>query len=40
MEIIVKPLSLGKNDFARKYEGLLMNFPNLEEADLDRDVIR
>ena len=40
MEIIVKPLSLGKNDIARKYEALLMNFPNLEVVDLDRDVIR
>jgi predicted nucleic acid-binding protein len=40
MEIIVKPLSLGRNDIARKYEALLMNFPNLEIADLDRDIIR
>ena len=40
MEIIVKPLSLGRNDIARKYEALLMNFPNLEVVDLGRDVIR
>jgi predicted nucleic acid-binding protein len=40
MEIIVKPLSIGRNDIARKYEALLMNFPNLEVVDLDRDVIR
>ena len=40
MEIIVKPLSMGRNDIARKYEALLMNFPNLEVVDLDRDVIR
>jgi predicted nucleic acid-binding protein len=40
MEIIVKPLSLGRNDVARKYEALLMNFPNMEVVDLDRDVIR
>ena len=40
MEIIVKPLSLGRNDIARKYEALLMNFPNLDVVDLDRDVIR
>lgn len=40
MEIIVKPLSIGRNDIARKYEALLMNFPNLEMGDLDRDVIR
>lgn len=40
MEIIVKPLSLGRNDIARKYETLLVNFPNLEVVDLVRDVIR
>ena len=40
MEIIVKPLPMGRNDLARKYEALLMNFPNLEVVDLDRDVIR
>ena len=40
MEIIVKPLSLVRNDIARKYEALLMNFPNLDVVDLDRDVIR
>jgi predicted nucleic acid-binding protein len=40
MEIIVKPLSLGRNDVARKYEALLMNFPNMEVVDLNRDVIR
>jgi predicted nucleic acid-binding protein len=40
LEIIVKPLSLGKQYVARKYEALLMNFPNLEIVDLDRDVIR
>jgi len=40
MEIIVKPLSIGRNDIARKYEALLMNFPNLEVVDLDGDVIR
>ena len=40
LEIIVKPLSLGRNDIARKYEALVMNFPNLEVVDLGRDVIR
>ena len=40
MEIIVKPLSMGRNDIGRKYEALLMNFPNLEVVDIDRDVIR
>ena len=40
MEIIVRPLSLGRQDIAQKYEALLVNFPNLTIADLDRDVIR
>jgi predicted nucleic acid-binding protein len=40
MEIIVKPLALGQQDVARKYEALLVNFPNLDIVDLDRDVIR
>ena len=40
MELIVKPLSLGHIGVARKYEAMLVNFPNLEVVDLDRDVIR
>ena len=40
MEIIVKPLTLGQIDVARKYEAMLVNFPNLDIIDLDRDVIR
>ena len=40
MEIIVKPLALGRQDVARKYEALLVNFPNLDIVDLDRHVIR
>lgn len=40
MEIIIKPLALGRQDIARKYESLLINFPNLAIVDLDRDVIR
>lgn len=40
MEIIVKPLALGQKDVARKYEVMLVNFPNLDIVDLDRDVIR
>lgn len=40
MEIIVKPLALGRLDVARKYEAMFINFPNLEVVDLDRDVIR
>ena len=40
MEIIVKPLALGRQDAARKYEALLVNFPNLDIVDLDRNIIR
>jgi predicted nucleic acid-binding protein len=40
MEIIVKPLAVGRQDIARKYEALLVNFPNLDIVDLDRNVIR
>ena len=40
MEIIVKPLALGQIDVARKYEAMLVKFPNLDIVDLDRDVIR
>jgi predicted nucleic acid-binding protein len=40
MEIIVRPLDLGRQDIAQKYEALLVNFPNLEMIDLDRDIIR
>jgi predicted nucleic acid-binding protein len=40
MEIIVKPYTLHQADIARKYETMLVNFPNLEIVDLDRDVIR
>lgn len=40
MEIIVKPYTLGRTDVARKYEAMLVNFPNLDIVDLDRDVIR
>jgi predicted nucleic acid-binding protein len=40
MEIIVQPLALGQTAVARKYEALLVNFPNLAIVDLDRGVIR
>jgi predicted nucleic acid-binding protein len=40
MEIIVRPLSIGRQDVARNYEALLVNFPHLEIVELDRDVIR
>lgn len=40
MEIIIKPLALRRQDVARKCEALLVDFPNLDIVDLDRDVIR
>jgi predicted nucleic acid-binding protein len=40
MEIIVKPLALRRQNVARKYEALLVNFPNLDIVDLERNVIR
>jgi predicted nucleic acid-binding protein len=40
MEVLVRPLSLDRQDVARAYEALLVNFPNLVMADVDRDVIR
>ena len=40
MEINVKPLSLGRQDVAQKYEVLLVNFPNLTIAEINRDVVR
>jgi len=40
MEINVHPWRVGREDVARKYEALLVNFPNLEIANIDRDVAR
>jgi len=40
MEINVRPWRIGREDVARKYETLLMNFPNLEIVDIDRDIAR
>jgi predicted nucleic acid-binding protein len=40
MEINVHPWQIGREDVARKYEALLVNFPNLSIADIDRDVAR
>jgi predicted nucleic acid-binding protein len=40
MEINVHPWRVGREDIARKYETLLMNFPNLEIVDIDRDIAR
>jgi len=40
MEIGVQPWKLGREEIARKYEALLVNFPNLNIVDIDRDVAR
>lgn len=40
MEINVHPWQIGREDVARKYEALLVNFPNLELVNIDRDVAR
>ena len=40
MEINVHPWRVGREDVARKYETILMNFPNLEIVNIDRDVAR
>lgn len=40
MEITVHPWRLGREDVARKYETLLMNFPNLAIVDINRDIAR
>lgn len=40
MEILLQPLSLGRHNVARKYEAMLMSFPNLTVVDLGREVIR
>ncbi len=40
MEITVRPWQVGRADIARKYEALLVNFPNLAILDIQRDVTR
>jgi len=40
MEINVHPFKLNRSDIARKYEVLLVNFPNLAIVDIDRDIAR
>lgn len=40
MEINVHPWRMGREDVARKYETLLVNFPNFEIVSIDRDVAR
>ena len=40
MEINVHPWQVGREDVARKYEALLINFPNLTIINVDREVAR
>jgi predicted nucleic acid-binding protein len=40
MEINVHPWRAGREDVARKYEALLMNFPHLIIVNIDREVAR
>jgi len=40
MEINVHPFQLNRTDIARKYEALLVNFPNLAIVDIDREIAR
>ena len=40
MEVNVRPWQLEREEAPRKYETLLVNFPNLTILDIDRDVAR
>ena len=40
MEITVRPYQLKREEIARKYEALLVNFPNLQIVDINRDIAR
>jgi len=40
MEITVRPIMMERIEAARQYEALLVNFPNLEVVEIDRDVAR
>jgi predicted nucleic acid-binding protein len=40
METTVHPWQVGREDVARKYEALLVNFPHLTFAVVDREVVR
>jgi predicted nucleic acid-binding protein len=39
MELIVRPLQLGRADIAHEYETELLHFPNLRTADIDRGIV-
>ena len=40
MELTVHPWRINRPDIARQYEVVLANFPNLQLADVDRDIAR
>jgi predicted nucleic acid-binding protein len=40
MELTVRPWQIGQPAVAREYEVLLVNFPNLNLADVSRDIAR
>jgi predicted nucleic acid-binding protein len=40
LEVTVRPWQLEREDIAREYEALLVNFPNLVIVDIDRVVAR
>lgn len=40
LELTVRPFRLERPEIARQYEALLVNFPNLEMVDINRDVAR
>ena len=40
MELVVKPLQLGRVDIANEYEVLVANYPNLLIAEIDRSTAR
>jgi predicted nucleic acid-binding protein len=40
LELTVLPLRLGREQVARKYEALLVNFPHLAIVDIDRNITR
>jgi predicted nucleic acid-binding protein len=40
MELTVHPWKMDRQDVARKYEALLVHFPNLSLIEIDRDIAR
>jgi predicted nucleic acid-binding protein len=40
LEILVRPLQLGRRDVARDYETFVYQYPNLAVLEIDRDIAR